>query len=42
MVEMFQRALDPAPCRQGFGLADRRRRLDIDDDRVVGIDEVVG
>ena len=28
--------------RQDFGLADRRCRLDINNDRVLGIDEVVG
>jgi len=35
--------LDHALCRQHLGLTDRRRRFDIDDDRVVGIelDELV-
>ena len=28
-------------CRQDFGLADRCRRLDIDNDRVVGTDEIL-
>jgi hypothetical protein len=41
-VEVFQRALDHALCRPHFGLADRRRCLDIDNDRMVGIDKVVG
>jgi len=41
-VEVLQRALDHALCRQHLGLADRRRRLDIDNDRMVGIDEIVG
>jgi hypothetical protein len=40
-VQVFQRALDHALCRQDFGLADRRCRLDIDNDRVVGTDEIL-
>jgi hypothetical protein len=41
-IEAFERALDHALCRQHLGLTDRRRCFDIDDDRVVGIDQVVG
>jgi hypothetical protein len=41
-VEFRERALDHALCRQHLGLTDRRRRFDIDNDRVVGIDQVVG
>jgi hypothetical protein len=41
-LEALLRALDHARCRQDFGLPDRRCRLDIDNDRVVGIDELVG
>ena len=41
-IEAFARALDHPLGRRHLGLADRRRRLDIDDDRVVDIDQVVG
>ena len=41
-IEACERALDHALCRQHFGLTDRRRRFDIYNDRVVGIDQVVG
>jgi len=41
-IEVRERALDHALCRQHLGLTDRRRRFDIDNNRVVGIDQVVG
>ena len=36
------RSFDHALCRQDFGLADRGGRFDIDNDRVVDIDQIVG
>lgn len=41
-IEALHRALDHTLCRQYLGLTDCRRRLDIDDDRVVDVDQVVG
>lgn len=40
-IEPFERALDHALGGQHFRLADRRGRLDIDDDRVLNVDQVV-
>jgi len=34
--------LDHRPCRTDLGLADGSRRLDIDDDGIVGVDQIVG
>jgi len=39
---VLHRALDHTLGRQHLGLTDRRRRFDIDDDRVVDIDQIVG
>src|SRR5438067_8960034 len=40
-MEVLQRTLDHALRREDFCLADRGRRFDIDDDRVISIDQVV-
>jgi hypothetical protein len=42
LADAFQRALDHALCRQHLGLTDRRRCFEIDNDRVIDIDQVVG
>jgi hypothetical protein len=40
--DAVERTLDHALCRQHLGLTDCRRRFDIDDDRVIDVDQVVG
>ncbi len=40
--EAVERTLDHALCRQHLGLTDRGRRFNLDDDRVVDIDQIVG
>src|SRR3979490_1576768 len=41
-IEALHRAFDHTFCGQNLGLPDRGRRFDINDDRVVDIDQVVG
>ena len=41
-IKALERALDHALYRQGFRLPDRRRGLDVDNDRVVHVDQIVG
>ena len=41
-IEVFERTLDHTPCRCGFGLPDGRCCLDINDDRILRVDQVVG
>jgi hypothetical protein len=41
-IEALHRAFDHPLCGQDLGLTDRGRRFDIDDDRVVAVDQVVG
>jgi hypothetical protein len=40
-IEVLKRTLDHALRREDFGRADRSRCFDIDDDRVVDIDQLV-
>src|SRR4029079_2022870 len=41
-IEAFLRAFDHAPCGKNFGLSDRCRRFDIDDDRILDVEQIVG
>ena len=41
-IEAFDRAFDHALRSQNLGLPDRGGRFDVDDDRVVDIDQIVG
>jgi hypothetical protein len=41
-IEAFHRTFDHAPCGKDLGLPDRRGRFNIDDDRVLDIDQIVG
>jgi hypothetical protein len=38
-IEVLHRAFDHAFCGENLGLPDRGRRFNIDDDRIVGVDE---
>lgn len=41
-IEAFHRTLDHAPCCEDLGLPHRRGCFDIDDDRILDIDQIIG